>query len=213
MVLLEDELYNRQTELNIAIPTSVAVIGVGGVGSWVAINMALTGTKKIVLVDCDVVDGHNLNRTLFKEKHIGGSKVSAVSELIIERRKNIEVVPIDKRIEECNDYEMSEITGCDYIIDCRDRSDGLPDEIEEKARMVTGGYDGYNVTIHLNRNLKSIWGDEPFTYTVTPSWLIPPQFLALFITLYICTGIEYADGKEVIASFNVLDLIGWVKEK
>ena len=54
-VILMTDIYNRQQSLNLQIPESVSVIGVGGVGSWVALNLALVGVKKLILYDPDII--------------------------------------------------------------------------------------------------------------------------------------------------------------
>jgi len=201
-----DELYNRQASLRLKIPKSACVIGCGGVGSWVAINLALTGVKKLVLVDHDKIEYHNLNRIPFTVSQVGIEKVNALLSFIALRRMDTEVVPIPKKIEDCNEIEMDIIKQCEVIIDCRDSISGLPEEIEKKAKVITCGYDGYKVTIHINRNLDTVWGDEPVTYTITPSWLVPPQFLASIITLYVCVP-SMQINTEKIFSFDMRDLI------
>jgi len=203
-------IYDRQKNLNLHIPNSVAVIGCGGVGSWVAVNMALTGVKKLILVDFDKVEEHNLNRTLFKQSQIGMLKTEALTQLVYERRKDIEVITINKRIEDCNEYELKEIEESDEIIDCRDTSEELPAGIESKARKITAGYDGFSITLHLNRQKGTVWGDSGHTrYTITPSWLVPPQFLAGLITLYLCNK-DIQKNKEKIATFDIRNIFEYI---
>jgi molybdopterin/thiamine biosynthesis adenylyltransferase len=181
-----NELYSRQDKLDINTPKTVTIIGCGGVGSWVAFDFALTGVKHIILIDYDKVEMSNLNRTPFKLSNVGQYKTEALSELIAERRRDVKISCINKQIEDCNSYEMSIVKNTDVIIDCRDNSNTMEQDIMEKANIITGGYDGSSVTIDINREIKKIWGDEPVTYTITPSWLIPPQFIANMITLYVC---------------------------
>lgn len=51
-------------------------MGVGGLGSVVMIALLRLGVKKIIIVDYDVVDNHNMNRQLmFSVKDIGKRKV------------------------------------------------------------------------------------------------------------------------------------------
>ena len=42
--------------------SKVLIIGLGRVGSWVALNLVQSGVKNIVLMDKDVVDISNLHR-------------------------------------------------------------------------------------------------------------------------------------------------------
>ncbi len=51
-------------------------MGVGGLGSVVMIALLRLGVKKIIIVDYDVVDNHNMNRQLmYSVKDIGLKKV------------------------------------------------------------------------------------------------------------------------------------------
>lgn len=85
------ELYDRQQEMGIYIPNKVTVIGLGGGGSWVAINLALMGVKELVICDNDFVEESNLNRTLFRYSDINKLKTEAVELLIKERRPDCRV--------------------------------------------------------------------------------------------------------------------------
>ena len=54
------------------------LLGTGGLGCSVAIGLAWLGVKKMILIDKDVVEVHNLNRQiLFTNKDVGKSKVEA----------------------------------------------------------------------------------------------------------------------------------------
>lgn len=54
------------------------VLGIGGLGSAVIIEMLRLGIGKIFMVDYDVVDVHNLNRQLlFSHADVGVNKVDA----------------------------------------------------------------------------------------------------------------------------------------
>jgi len=197
------QLYNRQKDLNLKIPEKVSVIGLGGVGSWVALNLALVGVRSLILVDNDIVEEHNLNRTPFKIKHIGKPKVYGIAELIAERRPETKVIPIAKKWEELNEFEMKEINET-TIVDCRDTSTPFINS------PIIGGYDGYKITIHINPQNKTVWGEERVTYTITPSYVVPPQLIANLITLYLTSDIKIE--KEIIKTFDVRNLFRKVME-
>jgi adenylyltransferase/sulfurtransferase len=58
----------------------VLVLGVGGLGSVVAVNLLRLGVGKLFLLDYDVVDVHNLNRQLlFCHADVGKPKVDAAT--------------------------------------------------------------------------------------------------------------------------------------
>jgi len=57
------------------------IIGVGGVGSWLAHTMVrLVGPDEVTLVDGDNLEQKNLDRQLFSEDQIGKNKAEALSE-------------------------------------------------------------------------------------------------------------------------------------
>ena len=201
-------LYNRQQSLKLDIPNSVAVVGVGGVGSWVAFNLALVGVKKISLYDFDKLELSNLNRTPYKVNQVGNSKVSALTELIKERRSDCEVLPFVKKINKKDDFE----TEYDVLIDTRDK-----DPME--GSIMTGGYDGENITLHFNPKPGSVWGDAPARYTITPSYVVPPQLIATLITAYICgrktlRGEVATKGIERVTNFSIHKMLSnFIKPK
>ncbi len=58
----------------------VAVAGLGGLGSQVAIMLARCGVGTLHLIDCDVVETSNLNRQAYRICHLGRRKVDALAE-------------------------------------------------------------------------------------------------------------------------------------
>ncbi|SRR6266702_2715734 len=61
------------------IPTkSVAIIGCGSVGSFVADELARAGISKFLLIDPDIVEWRNLTRTIYGYAAVGQPKVDAL---------------------------------------------------------------------------------------------------------------------------------------
>jgi len=56
----------------------VAVAGLGGLGSNIAVSLARTGVGHLHLVDYDVVEPSNLNRQQYKIRHLGMPKTEAL---------------------------------------------------------------------------------------------------------------------------------------
>jgi hypothetical protein len=85
-----NELVDRQTGLlspaqNRALrDTRVLMLGVGGMGMNAAANLARVGFERFTLIDCDVVDGTNANRTPFAfEDTLGLQKVEATRRYLL----------------------------------------------------------------------------------------------------------------------------------
>ena len=77
------ETLARQEPLKLQLPASVAVVGCGGVGSWVAYILALAGVKELWLFDHDTVSEHNRNRLPVPPCAVGRHKAEAVRQLIL----------------------------------------------------------------------------------------------------------------------------------
>ncbi len=196
------DVLDRQKDLKLRKIGSVAVIGVGGVGSWVAGFLALSGVNKIAVIDIDVVEMTNLNRTFFEiqDAQAGKPKVEAVMEWILLRRQ-CEVVPVNLRYEQ---LPISFFDEYEVIVDCRDTSSPLPEELAEKM-LITGGYDGMQMSMHVNPT-DSILGQSDTGYTITPSWVIPPVVIASLICSYLlCTRRRK---KEWVKTVNLNTLVG-----
>lgn len=73
-------LYGEQA-LQTFSSSKVAIIGIGGVGSWTAEALARSGVQNITLIDLDEVCITNTNRQLHAlEKTVGVAKVQVVKE-------------------------------------------------------------------------------------------------------------------------------------
>lgn len=58
--------------------SKVAIAGLGGLGSNIAISLARTGVGHLHLIDFDIVEPSNLNRQQYKIKHLGLYKTEAL---------------------------------------------------------------------------------------------------------------------------------------
>lgn len=100
--------------------TTVAILGVGGVGSFAAEACARSGVGKIILVDKDDVDITNINRQLVAYlSTVGRSKVEVMVERIQDINENCEIVPLhmfytEETAERFFDQKP------DYVIDASD---------------------------------------------------------------------------------------------
>jgi len=180
-----DSLYARQDLIGQVKPVeSAIVIGTGGVGYWVALALAMTGTKKLFLIDFDNVEESNRSRIPFKKSDVGKPKIMALANFINEiRHGHCEVVPLEMRCEKVPPmFRNDPAWKTAAVYDCRDNTDELPD-FYNKCR-ITGGYDGLKMSLHRNPNNEDIFGNGPTRYTITPSYAIMPMLLAAMIVGY-----------------------------
>jgi sulfur carrier protein ThiS adenylyltransferase len=80
----------------------VAVAGLGGLGSNIALLLARTGVGRLHLVDFDVVEPSNLNRQQYGIRHLGLPKTDAMKQAIGEINPFVEVVTDRVRVTEEN---------------------------------------------------------------------------------------------------------------
>jgi adenylyltransferase/sulfurtransferase len=97
----------------------VFVVGAGGLGSPVALNLAMAGVGTIRICDADVVELSNLNRQcLHTEKSIGTNKADSAGATLSSINSKITVEPRSDRI---TDDNVDAVVGdCHVIVDCTD---------------------------------------------------------------------------------------------
>lgn len=81
---------------------SVAVMGLGGLGSNIALQLARTGVGSLHLIDYDVVEPSNLNRQQYMIKHLGMLKTEALREQIQQVNPYVKVKTTAVRLTEDN---------------------------------------------------------------------------------------------------------------
>jgi hypothetical protein len=175
--VVEENVNNRQQSLALKYYDFVAVIGVGGIGSWVALNLALTGqVSNLCLIDPDIVEDTNLNRTPFRIADIGSYKVDALESLILERRLDANrLYTFKDKWPIC----LERTPTC--IIDCRD---DLYDDYPDYVKVYKVGYDGLEITIDGNPRETKVIG-ESNGYMVTPSFICSSQLAANLVVNHI----------------------------
>ncbi|MCG9695607.1 tRNA cyclic N6-threonylcarbamoyladenosine(37) synthase TcdA [Shewanella sp. Isolate11] len=103
----------------------VAVVGIGGVGTWVAESLVRSGIGEITLIDLDDICVTNTNRQLHALKQtIGSSKVEVMAERLRAINPECKVNEVEDFIttDNLNDYFNGKKVGgsLDYVVDCID---------------------------------------------------------------------------------------------
>lgn len=183
----------------------------GGIGSWVALDLGLVGMGTIILCDNDTVELTNLNRSPFKLNHVGKYKVEALKELIMERRSDCIVITINEHF----DPKYLEKYRTKYLFDCTDTLNvrkRLKDLIQDdnEIQYIKCGYDGLDCTICFNDFESGAWGEES-RYSIIPSYFGAPQVISgLAISEVLVDCFEKLPSRTV--HFNLKSLLKEVKE-
>jgi len=80
----------------------VAIAGLGGLGSNIAMMLARSGVGELLLVDFDVVEPSNLNRQHYNLTHLGQRKTVAIKAQIEQVNQFITLNTQDVRVDESN---------------------------------------------------------------------------------------------------------------
>lgn len=97
----------------------VAIAGLGGLGSNIAVMLARIGVGQLLLVDFDVVEPSNLNRQSYYIRHLGWPKTSALKEQIKEINPFIKIETQEVRVTEENVKNL--FSGYDIICEAFDK--------------------------------------------------------------------------------------------
>ncbi|MBR3760385.1 MAG: thiamine biosynthesis protein ThiF [Ruminococcus sp.] len=146
----------------------VAVCGLGGLGSNVAISLARSGVGTLILIDFDRVDISNLHRQQYAVSHLGMYKTEAMKSILTENTPYCNVITHTVKLTENN---LSLIADCDIVCECFDNAenksilvDGVTERYPEKYIVAASGMSGLHsgnmiVTKKLGKRLY-ICGDR-----------------------------------------------------
>ncbi len=97
----------------------VVVVGVGGLGSPVALYLAAAGVGRMTLVDGDVVDASNLQRQVAHGVGtLGIAKVESARKRLLDLNPHVEIVAVPEHLTSAN-ADMVTST-CDVVVDASD---------------------------------------------------------------------------------------------
>lgn len=108
---------------------TVAICGLGGLGSNIAISLARAGVGRLILIDFDQVDISNLHRQQYMADQIGLYKTEALTENLKRIAPYVEIISHTARITEENFREF--LQDADIICEAFD-------DAEAKAMLVNG---------------------------------------------------------------------------
>lgn len=144
------ERHGEKTQ-NIFESATVAICGLGGLGSNIAFALVRAGIGKLILIDFDSVDVTNLHRQQYKASQIGMNKTQALKENLFEIAPYAAITTHSVRITEINAEELLEEANiiCEAFDDaeCKAMLTNLVlERMPEKYLVAASGMAGFGST-------------------------------------------------------------------
>ncbi len=175
-----EELQNRFSS------ATVAVCGLGGLGSNIAIALGRAGIGRQILIDYDKVELTNLNRQQYKANQIGKFKTEALAENLMEINPYIDIKIVTEKITEENLIDV--LSGAEVICEAFDGAeakamlvDGVLEHFPQRYLVSASGMAGIGTanTIRTRKITKHFYlcGDETSDVTDTIGLVAPRVML------------------------------------
>ena len=149
--------------------TTIAIVGVGGLGCPVAQSLVTAGIGKLVLIDGDDVELSNLHRQpLHGADDIGKKKVNSAKESLNKINSETTIKIVDDYLDEQNGLDL--LKNCDVIIDATDNIETrqLIDRFSKETNvpMVYGGlyrWEGHVAVLNVDGSpgYRELFPDPP----------------------------------------------------
>ena len=127
----------------------VAVCGLGGLGSNIAISLARSGIGKLILIDFDTVDITNLHRQQYKSSQVGLPKAEALLENLKEVAPYVQYEVYNEKVTAENAVRLLE--DADIVCEAFDRADAksmlvdvVLEQLPQKTLVAASGMAGFD---------------------------------------------------------------------
>ena len=165
---------------------TVAICGLGGLGSNIAIALARAGIGKLLLIDFDRVDISNLHRQQYKANQVGCQKSDALAKNISEIAPYVEIKAVTAKITAENSVAL--LKDADVVCEAFDNAEskamlvnGVLEQLPGCYLVAASGMAGMNTpnTIKTRRITKRFYlcGDEVSDVTDTIGLVAPRVML------------------------------------
>ena len=129
--------------------STVAICGLGGLGSNIAVSLARAGVGKLILIDFDRIEITNLNRQQYKLSQIGIAKAQALPENLREINPFITLEAHNVKISERNARELLKDSHviCEAFDNAREKAmltNYVLENMPEKYLVAASGMAGVN---------------------------------------------------------------------
>lgn len=146
--------------------STVAVFGIGGVGTYVVEGLVRSGVGKFILVDDDDICLTNINRQLHAtRKTVGKSKVEVMKERVIEINPKAKVI-VYKELYNFESAERLLSDEYDYVVDAIDMVSAKLDLIERCSKRNISIISSMGAGNKLNPTMLEV--DDIYNTTICP---------------------------------------------
>jgi len=145
---------------------NVLVVGAGGIGTYVCLNLALMGVGNIDLYDGDIIEDHNLNRQVFYYDAIGKNKAEVLAGRLNKLNKSC-ITPHSVYLK-----DVSKLKKYDAIFSCLDNWEHrfiLSDyAVKNKIPFINGAvttfkaYADFYTCLSCKHNVKNLLENEKY---------------------------------------------------
>ena len=129
---------------------TVAVCGLGGLGSNIAVALARAGIGKLILIEFDRVDISNLHRQQYFASQLGMPKTEAMKKILGEINPYCEVITHTVKL---SDENLSLLEDSDIVCECFDNAeckamlvDGITQQYPDKYIVSASGMSGLHAS-------------------------------------------------------------------
>lgn len=134
--------------------STVLIVGLGAVGSWVSANLVQSGVSNIILMDADAVDVTNLHRQFgYNEADVGKKKIDVLENRLRQYNPELKIIKSESYLDENSLHKFDDIK-IDLIINCADKPNVDTTSLwigeyamERNIPHIIGG--GYNLHLSL----------------------------------------------------------------
>ena len=210
-------ILDRQTRVGLDVPSEVILVGAGGVGWHVGMQLALIGVPKIHLIDPDQIERSNLTRIPVAAGEVASGKAELLRSSMVSSTWRGQLANMAPHMFITNRHRGSfrlwttDFAHLDFdrgavVIDTTDRipvQQDIYDWAQRKGiRYVRAGYDGgWHVTVSSRRSpdweVPGVGDGYP-----TPAWIGGAQIAASLAVIKLCRM------PRLEASFSILEVLG-----
>lgn len=147
--------------------TKALIVGVGGLGGYIASSLARIGVNSITIVDFDKFDDSNLNRQIFATlKTIDKNKVEIVKQELLNINPDLNITAVNSKLDEL--FDQTYFKDIDIVFDAVDniKSKVLIEKFCSKFNIplihgaIAGWYGQFGIIMPGSNILSEIYKDK-----------------------------------------------------